>query len=173
MSIRYTWKNIRQQYKNNKLKLIAQTWNDKFEFPDGFNSVPDIQDYIKYIISSTNRSTHIYINRINNRLVFKIKDGWIKYKPTETMKLFGSAKKLIDKTKNGENVPILEVVEVVLVQCDLIDNQYKETPEVLYTFTPNKSYVSLLNVEPRHLVLLENCNTEFDKKFKDQIGRSL
>ena len=60
------------------------------------------------------------------------------------MKLFGSTKKLIDKTKNGENVPSLEVVEVVLVQCNLVDNQDQENSEVLYTFTPNKSYAYLL-----------------------------
>ena len=55
----------------------------------------------------------------------------------ETMKLFGSTKKLIDKTKNGENVPSLEVAEVVFVQCNLVDNQYQRKSEVLY---PNKSY---------------------------------
>ena len=60
------------------------------------------------------------------------------------MKLFGSTKKLIDKTKNGENLPSLEVVEVVLVQCNLVDNQDQENSEVLYTFTPNKSDAYLL-----------------------------
>ena len=53
------------------------------------------------------------------------------------MKLLGSTKKLIDKTKNEENVPSLEVA---LVQCKLVDNQYQQKSEVLYTFTPNKSY---------------------------------
>ena len=67
-------------------------------------------------------SIHVYINRINNRLVFKIKDGYeLEVKTPETMKLFGSIKKLIDKTSNGEKVPSLEVVEVVLVQCNLVD----------------------------------------------------
>ena len=64
-------------------------------------------------------------------------------------------KKLIDKTNNGEKVPSLEVVEVVLIQCNLIDNQYQKTSEVLYTFTPNKSYAYLLNVEPSNLVILK------------------
>ena len=72
----------------------------------------------------------------------------------ETMELFGSAKKLIDKTENGENVPSLEVAEVVLVQCNLVDDQYQQKSEVLYTFTPNKSYAYLLNVEPSNLVFL-------------------
>ena len=58
----------------------------------------------------------------------------------ETMKLFGSPKNVTDKTKNWEKVAGLEVVEVVLVQCNLVDNQYQQKSEVLYTFTPNKSY---------------------------------
>ena len=53
LPIYYTWKNIRQQYKNNKLKIIALTWNDEFELPDGSDSVSNIQDYIDYIIKST------------------------------------------------------------------------------------------------------------------------
>ena len=68
--------------------------------------------------------------------------------------LFGSTKKLIDKTKNGENVLSLEVVEVVLVQCNLIDNQNQQNFEILYTFAPNKSYAYLLNVQPSNLMFL-------------------
>ena len=81
LSICYTWKNIRQQYKNNKLKIIAPTWNDGFESPEGSYSVSDIRDYIKYIIKKqeklpTNFIIHIYINKTSNRLVVKIKDGY-------------------------------------------------------------------------------------------------
>ena len=72
-------------------------------------------------------------------------------------------KKLIDKTTNGENVPRLEVVEVVSVECNLVDNQYQQNSEVLYIFTPNKSYAYLLNVEPSNLVFLKTYNTEFDE----------
>ena len=50
LSIYYTWKNIRRQYKNNKLKVIAPTWNDEFRLPDGSYFVSDIQDYIEYVI---------------------------------------------------------------------------------------------------------------------------
>ena len=64
------------------------------------------------------------------------------------MKLFGSTEKSIDKTRNGEKVPRLEVVEVVLVHSNLVDNQYQQKSEVLYTFTPNTFYAYLLNVEP-------------------------
>ena len=62
----------------------------------------------------TNPPVYIYINRINNRLVFKIKDGYeLKLQTPKTMKYI--TKKLIDKTKSGENPPSLEVVEIVLV----------------------------------------------------------
>ena len=109
--------------------------------PDGSYSVSDIQDYIEYIIKKLetlpiNPPINIYINRINSTLVFKIKDGYkLELKTPETMKLFGSTKKLIGKTKNGEKVLSLEVVEVVLVQCNLVHNQYQKKSEVLYTFT--------------------------------------
>ena len=72
-------------------------------------------------------------------------------------------KKIVDTTKNGEKVPSLVVVEVVLVQCKLIDNQYKQNSEVLYTFMPNKSHAYLLSVEPSNLVFLKTYNIEFDE----------
>ena len=92
----------------------------------------DIQDYIKYIIKkhktlATVVPIHVYINRINNRLVFKVKDGYkIEVQMPETIKLFGSTKRLIDKTKHGEFVLSLEVVELVLVQRNLVDKKYQQ-----------------------------------------------
>ena len=77
------------------------------------------------------------------------------------MKLFGSTKKIIDKTKDTENVPSFEVVEVVLVQCNVADNQC----EVLYTFTLNKSSAYLLNIEWNNLVLLKTYAIECDEFF--------
>ena len=98
LSIHYTWKRIRKQYKNNNLKIIAPTWNDKFELPDSSYSVSDIQYYIEYIIKKHETTTtiphvHIYINRINNRLVLKIKDGYkLELQAPETMKSFSRTK---------------------------------------------------------------------------------
>ena len=79
--IYYTCKNTRKQYKNNKLEIIAPTRNDEFELPDGSYSASDIQYYIEYIIKkhetlTTSPPIHVCINRINNRLVFQIKDGY-------------------------------------------------------------------------------------------------
>ena len=92
------------------------------------------------------------------------------------MTLFGSTKKIIDKIKSGENVPIPEIVEVVLVQCNLVDYQYQQKSEESYTFTRKKSYAYLLNVEPRNLVVLKSYNFQFDEIviiFTDQTGISL
>ena len=81
--------------------------------PDGSYCVSDIQDYIEYIIKKHETLTaippiHVYINRINNRLVFKINDRYtLELQTAETMNLFGSIKNLIGKIKNGENVPSL------------------------------------------------------------------
>ena len=123
---------------------------------DGSYSVLVIQDYTKYIIKKHETLTtippvYIYINRINNRLLFILKDEYkLELQTPETMKLF-------DSTKNyGENVPSLESVEVLLVQCNLVDNQYQQKSELLYTFTPKKSYAYLLNVEPNNSVFLKN-----------------
>ena len=89
------------------------------------------------------------------------------------MILFGSTKKLIDKTKNGENELSLEVAEVVLVLCNLVDNQYQQKPGLLYIFMPNKSSAYLLNVESSNLVFLKTYNTEFYDilTLTDQNGR--
>ena len=118
--------------------------------------MPYIQDYIKYIIKKHETLTtippiHIYINIINNRLVFKRKGGYKLELKTLKQWLIDN---LIDKTKNGDNVPTLEVVEILLVQCNLVDNQYQQKSEALYTFTPNKSDAYLLNIEPSNLVFL-------------------
>ena len=87
--------------------------------------------------------------------MFKIKDGHkLEIQTPETIVLFGSTKRLIDKIKNGENVPNLEVVEVVLVQCNLVDHQYQKRFDALETFAPNKSYVYFLSLCLRLMKLL-------------------
>ena len=115
LSIYYAWKNIKSSYNNNKFKISAPTWNDKFELPDGSYSVSDIQDYFEYILkkhgeSVAKPSVQIYVNKIENRVTFKIKDGYaLELLTLETMKLLGSTENKITKDKNGKNVPHLEI----------------------------------------------------------------
>ena len=103
-SIYYTWKNIKCEHNNNKFKIHAPTWNDEFDFPDGPCSVSNIQDYFEYIIKKRETiadylPVQIYVNKIKNRIVFKIKTTYKLLLTKETMQLLGSSKKLLIKTK--------------------------------------------------------------------------
>ena len=81
--------------------------------------------------------------------MFKIKSGYyIELLTAETMKLLESTVSKINKNKNGENVPHLEVVELVLVHCNLINNDYLQDSRILFTFVPNKTFGSLLEISP-------------------------
>ena len=62
----------------------------------------------------------------------------------ETMKLLGSTKNKITKDKTGKNVPYLEITEVVLVHCNIVNNHYQQDSRVLYTFAANKSFDQFL-----------------------------
>ena len=117
--IYYTWKNIKSSCNNNKFKTSAPTWSDEFELPDGSYSISNIQNYFEYILknhseSVDNPSIRIYVNETENRITFKIKNGYfLELLTLETMKLLGSTESKISKDKNGENVPHLEVAELV------------------------------------------------------------
>ena len=92
------------------------------------------------------------------------------------MKLLGSAESKITKDKNGENVPHLEVVELVLVHCNLSNNDYQQGSRTLYTFVPNKTFGSLLEISPTNHVFLKTFNSEFQEIkiwFTDQTSMPL
>ena len=81
LSIYYTWKKIKSEYNNNKLKICAPTWNETFDLPDGSYTVDDIQDYFEFIIKkhetlTDNLPVQSYANKIKNRIVFKVKTGY-------------------------------------------------------------------------------------------------
>ena len=181
LSIYYTWKNVKSLY-NNKFKISAPTWSEEFKLPGGSYSVSDIQDYFEYILkkhseSVDNRSIRMYVNRIENRITFKIKSGYyIELLTPETMKLLGSTESKITKDKNGENVPHLEIVELVLVHCNLVNNDYQQDSRILYTFVPNKTFGSLLEISPTNQAFLKTFNSEFPNVkiwFTDQTSKPL
>ena len=94
----------------------------------------------------------------------------------ETMKLLGSTKKDVDKDKDGEDVPKLESVEVVLVHCNLVNNSYQQASKVLFTFVPNKQFGQLITISPHLLTMLKTINAEFQSiqlLFTDQNNRPL
>ena len=90
------------------------------------------------------------------------------------MKLLGSTKKDVDKDKDSENVP--QSVEVVLVHCNLVKNNYQHTSKVLFTFVPNKQFGQLINISPHSLTMMNTVNTEFsfvEVWFTDQVSKAL
>ena len=129
---------------------------------DGSYSVRDIQDYFKYILKKRGENTDNpslnckYVNKIENRTTFKIKNGYsLELLTHETMKLLGSTENKITKDKNNENVPHLEITEVVLVHCNIVNNDYQQDSRVLYTFVPNKPFGSLLEISPTNHIFLK------------------
>ena len=154
LSICYTWKNIKSIYNNNRFKISSPTWKDEFELPNGSYSISDIQDCFEYILKKYGEdidkpSVQMFVNKIENRVTFKIKNGYsLELLTPETMKLLGSTKNKIIKDENGENVPHLEITEVILVHCNIVNNDYRQDSKVLYTFVPNKSFGSLLEISP-------------------------
>ena len=76
------------------------------------------------------------------------------------MKLLASAKKDVDQDKDGKNVPKLESVEVVLVHCNLVNNNYQQASKVLFTFVPDKQFDQLITIAPHSLTMLETTNSE-------------
>ena len=159
VSIYYTWKNIKSTY-NNKFKISTPTWNDTFDLLDGSYSISDIQEYFEFIIKkhealTENPPIQIYTDKIKNRIVFKIKTGQkIELLTPETMKLLGSTKKNVDSYKNSKNVPKLKSVEVVLVHCDLVKNDYQHSSKVLFSFVANKQFGQLKNVSTNTLTMM-------------------
>ena len=153
LSIYYTW-NLNIATVNLKFQL------QKFQFNE-------IQGYFEYIIKkhetiADNPSVEIYVNKIKNRIFLKIQTGYkLELLTPETMKFLGSTKKDVDKDKDRENVPKLESVEVVLVHCNLVKNDYQHTSKVLITFVPNKQFDQLVNISRHSLTMMNIFNTEF------------
>ena len=167
LSIYYTWKNIKSSCNNNKLKISAPTWNDKLELPGGSYSVPYIQYYFQYILkkhggNTDNLSVKIYVNKIGNRVTFKIRNGYsLELLTSETIKLLRSTENKITKDKNDKNVPHLEITEVILVYCNIVNNDYQQDSRVFYTFAPNKPFGSLLEMSLTNHIFLKTFNLEF------------
>ena len=94
----------------------------------------------------------------------------------ETIRLLGSIKKDVDPDRNSENVPKLESVEVILVHCNLVNNDYQYSSKVLFNFIPNKQFGQLINISPNTLTMMNTVNTEFsfvDVWCTDRVSKAL
>ena len=154
-------------YKNNKFKISAPTWNREFKLPDGSNSVSDIQDYFEHILkkrekTAENPSIRLYVNEIENRITFRIKAVYyLEILTPETMKSLGNIKSKITEDKNGENIPHLEITQVVLIHCNIVNNDYQQDLRVFYAFVPNKSFDQLLDISSKNIMFLKPSDSEF------------
>ena len=117
------------------------------------------------------------MNKIENSITFKIKNGYsFELLTKETKILLGGAENKITKDKNGENVPYLEITEVVLAHVNMVNNDHQKDPRALYTFVPNKSFGSLLDISPSNHIFLKTFNSEYDEIivwFTDQNSKPL
>ena len=119
----------------------------------------------------------IYVNKIEDKITFKIKTGYyLELLTPETMKLLGSTKSKITKDENGENVPHLEITEVVLIYCNIVNNDYQQNSRVLYTFISNISFGQSLDISPKHFIFSKTFDSEFsyiELWFTDQNSKLL
>ena len=119
----------------------------------------------------------IYLNKIDNRITFKVKtEYYLELLTPETMKLIGSTENKTTKDKNGEIIPHLEITKVVLVHCYIINNDYQQNSRVLYTFVPNKPFGNLLEFSPTSFIPLKTFDSEFQTTevwFTNQISQLL
>ena len=156
--------------------------SDEFELPDGSYSKAVIQDYFESIFKKHSEnvdkpSIKTYVNKIENRVTFKIENGcYLELLTPGTMKLLGSTKSKITQGKYGENVPHLEIVELVLIHCNLANDNYQQNSRILYTFTSDKSFGSLLQISSPNHIFLKTFNSEFQeikRWFTDQNSKPL
>ena len=124
-----------------------------------------------------NLPVQIYPNRIKNKIAFKRKTGYkLELLTPQTMRLLASTKKDIGKDKDGEIAPKLESVEVALVNCNLVKNDYQQTSKVLFSFLPNKQFGQLTNISPHSLMMMNTIITQFsfvEVWFTDQASKAL
>ena len=135
-----------------------------------------IQKHESTIKTNEDSPILIYPNEVKNRIVFKIKTGYKSDSLTkETQKLLGDGL-VIDKDKNGKNVPQLDQVEYVLFHCNLVQNDYLQSSKLLYEFVPDKKFGQLISVKPPVFIQCKTSDTIFDYIeiwFTDQNNKSL
>ena len=178
LSIYYTWKNIKSSH-----TIII---NLKYLLQRGMKNLSYRMDHIQYqifkiILNIFSRNTVkvLIIHQLEYlqiELKIELRLRYLELLTPETMKLLRSTESKITKNKNGQNVPHLEVVELVLVHCNLVNNDYQQDSRILYTFVPNKAFGSLLEISPTIHVFLKTFNSEFQAIkiwFTDQTSKPL
>ena len=116
----------------------------------------------KHSESVDNPPIEVFVSKNENRITFKIKNGYyLELLTPETMKLLGSTESKTTGEKNGDNVPHLEIVELELIHCNIVDNSYQQNSRTLYIFIPNKPFGGLLEISPSNHIFSKTFNSEF------------
>jgi hypothetical protein len=169
ISIYYSWPNIKDSYGNNKCTYKRTIDNKEFPItiPDGSYEIEDINNYIHHIMKNNGDNEdkekkypiELYANNIYQRVTIVTKDKYILELPIDGLgKVLGFTKvpepgiKNVyigqNKQQNGDTIPQVERVESVSVHCNLVNNIYQLDNSLIYSFTPDKSFGSLLNIKP-------------------------
>ena len=161
---------MKKQYNNNEFRLSGPTWTEDVTLPDGGYEISQIQTYFldevikkhESNVKSNEQSPILtYAIRILNRVNFRIKTVYkLELLTNETMRLLGDGP-INDPTKNGENVPKLEILVNVLVFCNLVQNVYLQDSKLLFSFVPNSRFGSLLSVTPQVLKYCDSVDSIF------------
>ena len=175
----------RRTIQNNKFRLSRPTWSEDVTIADGSYEIFQIQNYfldevinkLESNVKSNEQSLIlIHANRILHRVSFRIKKRYrLELLTNETMRLLGDGP-IIDITKNGENVPKLEIVRNVLVFCNLVENVYLQDRKLLFSFVPHSRFGSLFSITPNVLKYCDTLDSIFDYieiSFADQNSRPL
>ena len=155
--------------------MSGPTWSAGVTIPNGSYEISQIQNYFvdevikkheSNVKSNEQSPILIYVNRILNRVSFRIKTGYkLELLTNETMRLLGDGP-IINTIKNGENVPRLEIVRNVLVFCNLVENVYLQDSELLFSFVPNSRFGSLLSITPQVLKYCDTVDSSFNNNKK-------
>ena len=117
------------------------------------------------------------VRKIDNIITFKIQTGYyLKILTPETMEILGRAESKITKDKNGESEPHSKITELVLVHCNIVNNDYQHNSGALYIFVSNNSFGQLSYVSPKKFINLRFFNSEFSEIevwFTDQNSKPL
>ena len=128
-----------------KYKKVIIIMNLKYQLQHRMKNLNYLMDHILYktlkqhVEKTVNAPIKIYINKIENRITFKIKTGfYLELLTPETTKLLDGTKSKTRKDKNGKNVPYLEITKAVLIHCNVLNNNYQQNSRAFYKFVTNK-----------------------------------
>ena len=154
-------------------KSIGETVKLKNQ-KDNLSETPDQKEFNDFLNQITEEQKNIDINLFKNVFNYETPDKMLEY--LHSSKKIDNYNYNVDSDKNSENVPKLESVEVVLVHCNLVKNDYQHTSKVLFSFVPNKQFGQIINISPHSLTMMNTVNTEFsfvEVWFTDQISKAL